>query len=39
MGERSFAIRDPDGTPVFFSRRAHVSALGGNKAVQSQGDT
>ncbi len=37
-GERTFAIRDPDGTPIFFSTRAHVSSPGGNKAVQPNGD-
>ena len=29
--ERRFAIRDPDGLPLFFSARGHVSDVGGNK--------
>ena len=27
---RSFAIRDPDGIPLFFSKRAHIQSDGGN---------
>jgi len=27
---RAFAIRDPDGNPIFFSKRDHISPGGGN---------
>jgi glyoxylase I family protein len=30
-GERRFAVRDPDGLPIFFSANGHVSDVGGNK--------
>ncbi|PSJ64835.1 sigma-70 family RNA polymerase sigma factor [Kumtagia ephedrae] len=36
---RSFAIRDPDGTPIFFSVRAHILAGGGNSMRQHHGET
>jgi DNA-directed RNA polymerase specialized sigma24 family protein len=29
--ERRFAVRDPDGLPIFFSARGHVSNVGGNR--------
>ena len=30
-GERRFAVRDPDGLPIFFAARGHVSADDGNQ--------
>ena len=36
---RSFAIRDPDGIPIFFSVRDHVSPGGGNSMRQHHGET
>ncbi|MDQ6433398.1 sigma-70 family RNA polymerase sigma factor [Mesorhizobium sp. LHD-90] len=36
---RSFAIRDPDGIPIFFSVRDHVLPGGGNSMRDQHGET
>jgi RNA polymerase sigma-70 factor (ECF subfamily) len=35
-GDRRFAVRDPDGLPIFFSASGHVSGAGGNQRVKRE---
>jgi DNA-directed RNA polymerase specialized sigma24 family protein len=37
--DRSFAVRDPDGVPLFFSAGGHVSGAGGNRRANRKRST